>query len=100
MAAWPYGWLSLIGAGSCERAGGARGRRGPGALRGRGGGRGGRFVGGEGGADNGWRRGKAAGTCTGYAVMGAPSPAVRLAGLLGAFIPSGGPRPGWLGGLG
>ena len=37
---------------------------------------------------------------TGYAVMGAPSPAVRLAGLLAAFIPSGVPRPGGPGGMG
>ena len=44
--------------------------------------------------------GKAAGVCTGYAVMGAPSPAVRLAGLLAAFIPSGVPRPGGPGGMG
>ncbi len=36
----------------------------------------------------------------GYAVIGAPSPAVRLAGLLAAFIPSGVPRPGWPGGMG
>ena len=36
----------------------------------------------------------------GYAVIGTPSPAVRLAGLLAAFIPSGVPRPGWPGGMG
>jgi hypothetical protein len=35
-----------------------------------------------------------------YAVIGAPSPAVRLAGLLAAFIPSGVPRPGGPGGMG
>jgi hypothetical protein len=36
----------------------------------------------------------------GYVVIGAPSPAVRLAGLLAAFIPSGVPRPGRPGSMG